>query len=369
MSKTETPWECKPRTKAKLEIVKTYLSAWFGILALKGYRHVIYIDGFCGPGEYLGGEEGSPVIAARLASATAQKFPGFRATLIFIDQDVNALNHLQSIDAIKGLHSNIKIDVKQGDYSKELESTMTYLKENPTSPTFSFIDPFGFGQSPFEEIRHLMHNDHSELLINFWVGFMNRFKRHPHEGVIQKIKGMVGSDNLTPIINAKDPIKEFCEEFEGNLKQVGRFTLKFMMRDEGNIRDNAFFFCGKHRRGFEKIKEAMWKVDPVQGNSFSAHSGAKAKSNGQTNLFDTFKARDQIAELGEILLGQFKGRSGLPVKDISNWTIEETESFLPTHARKSLEWLFENNKTTFIDPEGRKRRAGTWPDRLLVTFV
>ena len=98
MAKKETLWSCKPRTKAKLEIVSSYLGAWFSILAKHGFKHVIYIDGFCGPGEYATGEEGSPVIAARIANNTAQKFPGFKATLFFLDEDAKTLQHLKSIN-------------------------------------------------------------------------------------------------------------------------------------------------------------------------------------------------------------------------------------------------------------------------------
>src|ERR1700704_6666685 len=97
-------WNCERKTRAKLEIVRTYLGAWFGILASKSFKHVIYIDGFCGPGQYKTGEEGSPVIAARLASTMASKYPDFKATLIFIDKDQKALNHLRSLDAIKRQH-------------------------------------------------------------------------------------------------------------------------------------------------------------------------------------------------------------------------------------------------------------------------
>ena len=84
-------WNCEAKTIAKLEIVSAYLGAWFGILAARGFKHVIYIDGFCGPGKYKIGEDGSPVIAARLASATAANYPGFHASLIFIDTDAKAL--------------------------------------------------------------------------------------------------------------------------------------------------------------------------------------------------------------------------------------------------------------------------------------
>lgn len=173
MANTSPIWPCRARTRAKLEILRHYLGAWFGILASKGFRHVYYVDGFCGPGEYSTGEQGSPVIAAQLASSTAQKYPGFRAALIFVDEDQNAVDHLINIKAIKNQHPNVSIDIKVGRFAEQVESITAELRRNPQSPTFSFIDPFGFGNSPADQLRLLMHNERSELMINFWCGYMN----------------------------------------------------------------------------------------------------------------------------------------------------------------------------------------------------
>ena len=116
------------------------------------------------------------MIAARLASAMAARYTDFKATLIFIDKDQKALNHLKSLDAIKRQHANVEIRIMEGEFSAKVEEIVAYLKQHPGAPTFSFIDPFGFGQSPFERIKQLMHNQHSELFINFMCGFMNRFR-------------------------------------------------------------------------------------------------------------------------------------------------------------------------------------------------
>jgi three-Cys-motif partner protein len=359
-------WNCEPKTKAKLEIVSTYLGAWFGILAGKGFKHVIYIDGFCGPGKYSSGEDGSPVIAARMASATAQKFPGFKATLIFIDKDEKALSHLQSLQAIANQHSNVQIEIMKGEFASKVEEIVSYLKQHAGSPTFSFIDPFGFGQSPFEKIKLLMHNEHSELFINFWCGYMNRFKEHGNEEITARIKAMVGAAELTGIIKSSDPIDAFCLAFERQLKRVGKYTLKFMMRDEKNIRDNAFFFCGRNPKGFEKIKQAMWKIDPEGGNAFSSYREAKQDSE-QGNLFERAA---QTTRLSSLLLEEFNGKKDVQVADIFIWVIEETDNFLPSHARKELENLLAKERISYTDPTGsnRKRRSGAWPERLLITF-
>ena len=361
-------WECPPRTKAKLEILNDYLGAWFGILANNGFRHVYYIDGFCGPGEYLGGEEGSPVIAARLASRTAQKYQGFKATLIFIDKDPKALTHLKTLDAIKNPDSNVTIDIKEGVFTDKIESIKEVLNQNPNSPTFSFIDPFGFGHSPIENIKLLMHNQSSEIFVNFMCGFMNRFKEHDNEEITEKIKNMVGEDDLTQIINADDSIDAFCFAFGNNLKSIGHYTLKFMMRDEKHIRDNAFFFCGRNAMGFEKIKQAMWKIDPEHGNSFSVHREA-TRNKLQANLFEIGA---QTHPLFGMLQEKFCGRQNVSVEEIFNWVVEETDTFLKSHARIELENLLEKGIITSItDPSGstRKRRKYEWPNRLLLSFA
>lgn len=368
MSKEGFLWECPPRTKAKLEILNYYLGAWFGILANKGFRQVYYIDGFCGPGGYQGGEEGSPVIAARLASSTAQKYLEFKATLIFIDKEPKFLRHLKTLNAIKNLHPKITIDIKEGTFTHEIESIIKILNQNPDSPTFSFIDPFGFGQSPLEKLKLLMRNQRSEIFVNFMCGFMNRFKEHGNEEITAQIKDMVGEDDLSSIINAEESIDAFCLAFEKNLKSIGCYTLKFMMRDEKHIRDNAFFFCGRNAMGFEKIKQAMWKVDPEHGNSFSAHR--EATKNKQQMILIEIGA--QTHPLSGMLKEKFKGRKNVSVEEVFKWVVEETETFLESHARTELENLLEQGIITSItDPSGftRKRRKYNWPKRLLLSFA
>ena len=217
-------WECPPRTQAKLEILRNYLGAWFNILAATGFRHVYYIDGFCGPGQYLGGEDGSPVIAARLANSMAEKYPGFGASLICIDSNSKAIDHLRTLPTIKSRHSNVDIDITDGTFEEQFERIVTGLTLNHQCPTFSFIDPFGFGQSPFEKLKLLMHNQRSEIFVNFFCGFMNRFKEHKDPQITEKIKSMVGADDLSEIIRADDSIDAFCMAFYQNLKKLGPYT-------------------------------------------------------------------------------------------------------------------------------------------------
>jgi len=61
-----TIWPIESHTQAKHKILEFYLQAWFPILGSR-YSRINFIDGFAGPGIYSEGEEGSPLIALRVA--------------------------------------------------------------------------------------------------------------------------------------------------------------------------------------------------------------------------------------------------------------------------------------------------------------
>jgi len=58
----EVPWKAEPHTLAKLEILRRYLGAWFSIICQR-FDELVYVDATSGPGEYSGGEDGSPLVA------------------------------------------------------------------------------------------------------------------------------------------------------------------------------------------------------------------------------------------------------------------------------------------------------------------
>jgi len=61
---TDTISAIEPHTEAKHAILRKYLDAWLPIITRWNGR-VVYIDGFAGPGEYIGGKDGSPIIAIK----------------------------------------------------------------------------------------------------------------------------------------------------------------------------------------------------------------------------------------------------------------------------------------------------------------
>lgn len=359
-------WKCDRGTRAKLEILRCYLGAWFNILAQGGVKDVVYFDGFCGPGEYEGSEKGSPVVAAELANSVVQKVDNFRVHIICIDKRADMLRHLENMGAIRSHHSRVSIDIRQGEFEREIVAVIGSDQYKAYWPIFSFVDPFGFSDFSRTTLQLLMRNQSSEIFVNLSCGFMNRFLTHPDEQVKKCISDLIGAENLERVARAPDGISEICEIFREQLQKLGRYVQRFMMRDEKNTRDNALFFCGRNEKGLQKIKEAMWKVDPISGASFSEYAAQK----GEDGLPLLTVDEPQTSALRRTLVENFSGRSDIPIAELERWTIVETETFLPTHLRRELEKLHELGWITYVDPAPtrRKRQRGHWPSRLLISF-
>jgi hypothetical protein len=69
-------WQLEAHTEAKHRLDKRYLDAWWPIfLQQRWVKRVTYVDAFAGPGEYSGGEEGSPVFALASEGTVMQSQP------------------------------------------------------------------------------------------------------------------------------------------------------------------------------------------------------------------------------------------------------------------------------------------------------
>src|SRR5437899_9919202 len=99
----ETLWERSPHTAAKHRILQRYLQAWFPILLQGGYRQVTYLEGFAGPGEYSGGEAGSPIIVLdEFLSRPQELRADGRALFAFIEKRPDRASHLAELVAARG---------------------------------------------------------------------------------------------------------------------------------------------------------------------------------------------------------------------------------------------------------------------------
>lgn len=121
-----TLWPLEPHTQAKHAILDAYLKAWFPILA-KWHPELLYVDGFCGPGRYEGGEKGSPIVAIEAARSNNSRIHS-RLKFWFGDERKDRIESLkEELEKIE-CPSSYNIQPFHGEFDKEFESELVRLE-------------------------------------------------------------------------------------------------------------------------------------------------------------------------------------------------------------------------------------------------
>ncbi len=358
---SETLWEIEPHTKAKHEILRRYLGAWFPILGSRVPR-IVYIDGFCGPGKYLGGEDGSPIIALKEALkqpilATSE------VSFLFIDARADRINHLESELSSLKIPSNFHVNPIVNQFDNTLTEILNDLraKGHHLAPTFAFIDPFGFMGAPFSLVERLLGNPRTEVFINIMIEFVNRFAEHPTSAVQQHIKTLLGASDaeISEVVSSQDRKLAFRQLYQKKLHQHAKFVRFFEMYDDRNNLIYYLFFASNHPLGHKKMKEAFWRVDSQGGFKFSDRTDPN-----QPVLFEL----DPSVNLAKELKKHFSGTTQISDNVIA--FVENETAYIETHAKKALAYL-ENKNEILIEPikcDGKKRRKNTFPCSITVHF-
>lgn len=358
----ETLWDIEPHTKAKHDILQNYLGAWFGILGSK-IPKIVYIDGFCGPGRYKGGEEGSPIIAVKEAMKHMALLAQSNVTFLFIDERQDRIDHLKSELALINPPNNFHLDPRVNEFENTLTEILDGLAQSGRhlSPTFAFIDPFGFKGASFSVTQRLLSNQSTEVFINIMVNYVNRFAKHPDSTDREHIKSLLGATDaeIDDVVSSPDRIEGFRQLYQSKLSQHARFVRFFEMRDQNNNVIYYLFFAGNHPKGHEKMKEAFWKVDHQNGYKFSDRTDPN-----QPVLFEV----DPSLDLARSIKNRYSGKTKLS-QDVITFVVDET-AYTSSHCRKALIHL-QNNSDIRVEPikaDGKKRIKNTFPAGVVIHF-
>jgi three-Cys-motif partner protein len=354
-------WNCPPRTRAKLKILDHYLGAWFSIIAVSNFRTALYFDGFAGPGEYTSGELGSPLIALRHANNVCLAYPNFRPVLIFNEVDQKHYQHCLGLIEKADKHPNISWHIINSDFMDIANSLHQRLEGRWNNPILSFVDPFGIKNCGFRLVSKLLSYQRSECFINSMVGWANRFIDHQEAGL--HVADLLGGEHVNDVLGSPDRIGRIIEIYESKLRDVVPYVRKFQMRDEGNVRDNILIFAGRHPKGFIKMKEAMWSLDPEHGNRFSAKTELLSES-----LPDLFRTTPtpQTSELRRLIPDFIRAQQNVSVSKIISYVEPETD-FIGKHVRPALNELYEKQVIEIVR-QANISRVNAWPPEMVLSL-
>jgi len=343
-----------PHSAAKHILLKRYLDAWFPILG-SAHKRINYIDGFAGPGEYEGGEDGSPIVAIKSALRHVERgtlSPDVTINFILVESRTDHLAHLQQRVGAMGLPGSFKVRTFGEPFRDVLEPVLDDLGSGreKLAPTFAFVDPFGFKGIPFELMGKLLGHPRCEVFINIMVDFINRFLKHPNDKVVQHFPETFGTEDVLRVPEQEgDRKRALMELYRSQLKKKASYVGRFDMEDKYQRTIYSLFFASNSDTGFKKMKEAMWSVAPHSGSLFS---DADPHGWHALRLFATYPLKEQLT-------GRFRGRV-VSMRELERFVIRETD-YLPKHARAHLKELERANKLEVIAIPGYKRQRFTYP--------
>lgn len=354
-----TVWAIEPHTQAKHEILDRYLQAWTAILSLGRFPAIAYVDGFAGPGVYEQGQIGSPIIALNAALEQQRLHPAMANTkliFLFIEQKPDRAERLQeNVDTLV-LPPNFRVKVVGGTSFEQgfREHLLNFYRsrKQPLPPTFAFIDPFGWTGVPFSLVKEILSFESCEVLFNFMYEEINRFIEHPDQ--TKNFDELFGTDAWRDVtgIEDKDARRAFFDDLYARQlrgEAGARYVRAFEMRNRNDATDYFLFFATKSRKGIQKMKEAMWRVD---------ESGSFAFSDATQLVLPFTKDPDFAALKGEIV-ARFAGQV-TTVGDVEEFVLADTP-FHAGHYKRVLVELERDGGVTPVDPKPG-RRTGTFAE-------
>jgi three-Cys-motif partner protein len=358
-----TLWAREAPTAAKHRILRGYLDAWLPIMG-STHDRLVLVDGFAGPGEYEDGAPGSPLIMIEAFLEHAHR-NRITAELIFLFIEVreDRVRHLQGLIDALDLPDNVTVSVEQGHFEEVFGGIVDEIETRGSAlaPTFAFIDPFGYKDATMSLSDRFLRFYGCEVLIYVPLPFIYRFVGADNAPA-EALDGFFGSDQWREAAELEgDDRWDFLHDlFRDQLQQSGRVqhVRSFEIRGPG-FTGYHLFFGSAHELGLQKMKEAMWTVDPIGGERYFDSTDP-----AQEVLFDAVVV--DTAPLLSRLRDHF-GTEPFAIEDAERFALLDTP-YLPSHVKKrTLKPEEAAGRLTFISGKPNRRR-GTYPSGTVVRF-
>ena len=357
-------WPLEPHTRGKHLVLERYMQAWLPILTSWNGR-VLFIDAFAGPGEYSGGEDGSPVIALRaLIDHRVKDRIRSEVKYMFIEEDPERSEHLNGVlSRLKGeLPTNCNYEIFNATFDETLTDVLDSIDQQNArlAPAFVMIDPFGVSGTPMKVVGRILDNPQSEVYISFMYREMNRFLGHPSFSPhLDDLFGCCDWREAINVVDSESRKKLLFDLYKDQLKERGaKYVVHFELY-EGEQLVYAIFFGTQHLEGCDKMKQAIWNVAPFGDFKF------RGSQLGQLVLGEGLV---DFSLLERDMQGQFRGKGWQRIEDVEDFVKSDATDFHSSHLRvKTLKPMEASGKIEV--KSGTRKRSGTYPNGTVLRFV
>lgn len=236
-----------------------------------------------------------------------------RGHFYFIEENIPRAQFLRDEIAKYGLPDSVDVEVVTGSFDVEFPQLIDRLRDRfgTLPPTFAFIDPFGAGAISVALSTPLLSIPRCELLVYVPIAHLARFVDHPD--LVSTLNSLYGSDVWREATSSNVLAERKRILHDLFLQEVGKkadLVRSFEITPDVGHNTYYLFFGTNSDRGLQRMKDAMWRVDP-QG-------GVRFRDSTTVDHPVLFEERPDLAQLGVLLRENFGTR----------WfTIEEAQSF------------------------------------------
>jgi three-Cys-motif partner protein len=352
-------------SRIKQRIVSKYVAGWANIVLPQARAHegrIMYVDLFCGPGQYRDGTPSIPLLIVEHAVNT----PSLHDTLqtVFNDENpafVAALRaHIARIPGIERL--KYKPVLRNRTVGRD---TIHRVRRNDV-PTLYFADPWGYEGVSIDLIEAALSQWGSDFM--FFFNY-NRINMHlgsdVMSGPINEFFSPERAEHLRQTLACLGPaqreqavLKATKDAAKALRAQAGIFTY----RSETGSRSTHHLMCvSKHRQGLALFKEISAKESTRFDDDVPSLDYNPGANPDQTLLFSP------LEQLEQDLVTTFAGKTGLTAEQIYH-EHHNGRPYILKNYRQALLRLEENGAIRVDPPRASRRQPSTIPGSALISF-
>ena len=278
----EQPPQIEPHSKAKLEMLRHYLCAYFDRMAINPKREEIkldLVDGFAGGGTFQDGDKvlsGSPLVMLEEAEAARERLNSrgrnktlkIKCDFYFIDKEKPHTDHLHKALTERGYEISQEIKIETGLFEDNVEKIIRSIREKqPRAGRAIFLlDQTGFSRVKLDIIRRIFSElATAEVILTFAAdALVNHLAKTP-----ETIK------MVAPIELTKSQIHDLIEDrngvggnaltqrvLRGQIRNVTQavYDTPFFIRPAGSRRALWFIHLSRHPTARDVMIQQHWNI-------------------------------------------------------------------------------------------------------------
>lgn len=229
-----------------------------------------FVDAFAGPGCYPDGEPGSPLLALDQARRFDVLDSGCPIRVLLIEKDSKRFEHLDALISERYPPAcrppQWHVQVRRGG-AEDVVIPALHEMGAEGAPIFVNFDGWGV-DTPMSLVRHVSRFPSPEVLITFQTQFFIRFASQTEIQAGDRVFG--GSDWRDVALSGTPAQKKaaLLDLYRSTLVGAGyAYILTFELVDEGG-HELLLIYGTTDPKGLEKMKDSVWRVDPVAGTRF-----------------------------------------------------------------------------------------------------